>query len=226
MKLTTGYEFQGYFITDYYDVIFDEMLVGLGFGRSLLSSLDNLASSLTGGEATVMVEKLNAAKFRLRERVIQKASQLGANALIGIDFESSKLGDIIMVSMTATAVHIEKIVSDLPYTERNQREDIEKERQQKAQQERAVWEATREDIKRTSDITPEAILSLVSQLDDAREMNEVIHDFSSNNPGYFSPDFLEGLSSSVELGRMYGKRVGAESFVANLKKYLQGNPVF
>ena len=28
MKLTTGYEFQGYFITEYYDVIFDEILVG------------------------------------------------------------------------------------------------------------------------------------------------------------------------------------------------------
>lgn len=39
MKLTTGYEFQGYFITDYYDVIFDEMLVGLGLGKSLLKSL-------------------------------------------------------------------------------------------------------------------------------------------------------------------------------------------
>lgn len=39
MKLTTGYEFQGYFITDYYDVIFDEMLVGLGLGKSFLKSL-------------------------------------------------------------------------------------------------------------------------------------------------------------------------------------------
>lgn len=108
MKLTTGYEFQGYFITDYYDVIFDEMLIGLGLGKSLLSTVDNLASALLGCEATVMIEKLNLAKKELRDRVCTKAEQLGANALIGIDFESSKLGDIIMVSMTATAVHIEK----------------------------------------------------------------------------------------------------------------------
>lgn len=36
MKLTTGYEFQGYFITEYIDVFFDEILVGVGFGKGFL----------------------------------------------------------------------------------------------------------------------------------------------------------------------------------------------
>ena len=39
MKMTTGYDFQGYTITEYYDVIFDEMLMGLGFGKSILTIL-------------------------------------------------------------------------------------------------------------------------------------------------------------------------------------------
>ena len=34
MILTTGYEVQGFYITEYIDVIFDEILVGLGFGKS------------------------------------------------------------------------------------------------------------------------------------------------------------------------------------------------
>ena len=110
MKLTTGFDFQGYFITEYLDVIFDEMLVGIGLGRAITSSIDNWLSSLTGGEATEMVDKLNDAKSNLRQRVISKASRLGANALIGIDFESSRLGNLILVSMTATAVKIDKII--------------------------------------------------------------------------------------------------------------------
>lgn len=107
-KLTTGYDFQGYTITEYCDVLFDEILVGLGLGRSILANIDNNISALTGNEATAMVNKLNEVKRLLRTRIINKAATLGANALIGIDFESSKLGDLIMVSMTATAVKIEK----------------------------------------------------------------------------------------------------------------------
>lgn len=49
--------------------------------------------------------------------MVREAEWLGANALIGIDFESSKPGDLIMVSITATAVGSEKIVSPLPTTE-------------------------------------------------------------------------------------------------------------
>ena len=135
MKMTTGYDFQGYTITEYYDVIFDEMLMGLGFGKSILSSLDNFASSFMGTEATVMVDKLNNTKTELRDRVCRKAERLGANALIGIDFESSKLGDIIMVSMTATAVRIEKNISGLPCAEKDFR-DADEERQQRLKQER------------------------------------------------------------------------------------------
>lgn len=40
--------------------------------------------------------------------MINKSLDLGANAMLGIDFESSHLGDLIMVSMTGTAVVIKK----------------------------------------------------------------------------------------------------------------------
>ena len=56
-----------------------------------------------------MVNKLNDVKDQLKSRLVRKAVDMGANAMLGIDFESSKLGDLIMVSMTGTAVKIEKI---------------------------------------------------------------------------------------------------------------------
>ena len=70
MKLTTGFDFQGYFITEYLDVIFDEMLVGIGLGKALTSSVDNWLSTLTGREATEMIEKLNLYYNRARQASI------------------------------------------------------------------------------------------------------------------------------------------------------------
>lgn len=220
MKLTTGYEFQGYFITEYYDVIFDEMLVGIGMIKSLLSSFDNFASALTGSEATVIVDKLNAAKKELRERVIQEASRLGANALIGIDFESSKLGDIIMVSMTATAVHIEKIVSDLPFTEADQKAVENKRIQEEFRLKREAQKASLEEMMRTNGVDPNVVIDLISQLKDAREMKSAILELSKKNPGLFSTDFLKSVDQSVVLGRIYGNSLGAEDIIKKLKTYL------
>ena len=107
--MTTGYSFEGYVITEYIDVMFDEILVGLGFGKSIVSGFDNFFSAVTGTEATTMINKLNEVKDQLKTRLIRRAVDIGANAMLGIDFESSKLGDLIMVSMTGTAVKVEKI---------------------------------------------------------------------------------------------------------------------
>lgn len=148
--LTTGYDVQGYFITKYIDVIFDEMLVGLGFGRAITSSFDNLISSFTGSEATQMIDKLNSVKDALRSRVVNRALRMGANALIGVDFESSKLGDLIMVSMTGTAVRIEKIISPLPLTEADKRAADEK---RTAEEKKAEEARKMEEWKKASNIS-------------------------------------------------------------------------
>lgn len=112
--LTTSCSFEGYTVEKYVDVLFDEMLVGLGFGKAILSGFDNTISALTGTESTTMIEKLNEVKTRLKQRLMQDAARMGANAMLGIDFESSKLGELIMVSMTGTAVVIKKADSHAP----------------------------------------------------------------------------------------------------------------
>ena len=220
MKLTTGFDFQGYFITEYYDVIFDEMLIGLGFGRSLVSALDNFTSALTGTEATTMIEKLNSAKAALRDRVIRKAAQFGANALIGIDFESSKLGDLIMVSMTATAVRIEKIVSGLPYTEKDEREEQVRQAEKLAQEQKAVFLANREDALKNGTFARDSLLHSLASMDSATDMYAFVQELSEKHPGLFSPDILRELEDSVTLERMYGRRTGVSNFTNKITKYL------
>lgn len=109
-KLTTGYNFEGYKIVEYYDVIFEESFIGIGFGTHL-KAIGDLFAQLTGDEFKAITHRLKEVKAIVRQKLIKDAISLGANAIIGIDFESSNLiGDTILVSMTGTAVKIEKII--------------------------------------------------------------------------------------------------------------------
>ena len=144
MILTTGHNLEGYVITEYIDVIFDELLVGIGFKKGLTSTIDNVISSFTGTEATEMIERLNTVKAALKYRVIRKAENLGANALIGVSFESSRIGELVMVSMTATAVKIETLVDYCPETvESNKR--MQEEEQKRIERLKRVEEQRRQD---------------------------------------------------------------------------------
>lgn len=109
MMLTTGYNFDGYRIVKYNDVIFEEAVFGVGIKTSF-KAIGDIFADLTGDEYTAMTNRIAEVKAKLRDRVILKAAEIDANALIGIDFESSMaIGNSILVSMTATAVTVEKI---------------------------------------------------------------------------------------------------------------------
>ncbi|MBP5310916.1 MAG: heavy metal-binding domain-containing protein [Lachnospiraceae bacterium] len=156
MILTTGHDLEGYVITEYIDVIFDELLVGIGFKKGLTSTIDNVISSFTGTEATEMIERLNMIKAALKHRVIRKADNLGANAIIGVSFESSRLGELLMVSMTGTAVKIERLADYNPETiENNQRmieeEEKRNERLRQVEEQRKLSEQRRAEKQRKDD---------------------------------------------------------------------------
>lgn len=228
MKLTTGFDFQGYFITEYLDVIFDEMLVGIGLGRAITSSIDNWLSSLTGGEATEMVDKLNDAKSNLRQRVISKASRLGANALIGIDFESSRLGNLILVSMTATAVKIDKIIEPLPITEeQSKREQLEKELEEKnrieAEKKQKRAQERQEKIARGETVevvNKEELLCRINKLDTIEEVLAEIEAAISTDECLLSETQIKELEDCKSYAKYYGKQVGLNSIKKLLASYL------
>lgn len=201
--LTTGYDVQGYFITKYIDVIFDEMLVGLGFGRAITSSFDNWISSFTGSEATQMIDKLNSVKDALRSRVVNKALHMGANALIGVDFESSKLGDLIMVSMTGTAVYIEKIISPLPLTEADKRAADEK---RAAEEKRAEEARKMEEWKKASNISDYSFSKLIDACRSKSSAREILAFLESLEFSNIQIEKAKEICKKyVDLERSYGK---------------------
>ncbi len=68
--------------------------------------------SMLGGEVTAFVNELERARFDAIRRVRYKAADLGANAVIGLDLETSSVGldmSVMVISATGTAVIVEKV---------------------------------------------------------------------------------------------------------------------
>ena len=64
--------------------------------------------SMFGGKIGTYVAELRKAKEEALNTLKEEAAKLGANAVVGVDFETSNLlGDMIMVSAHGTAVIIE-----------------------------------------------------------------------------------------------------------------------
>jgi len=66
--------------------------------------------SMFGGEITAFTEELEKARNEAIEKLKDKALAIGANAIVGLDMETSDLGlqaGVIVVSATGTAVIVE-----------------------------------------------------------------------------------------------------------------------
>ncbi len=65
--------------------------------------------SMVGGEVTAFTSEIEKARWEAIDRVEARAASLGANAIVGLDVETSSLGqtNVILFSATGTAVVIE-----------------------------------------------------------------------------------------------------------------------
>lgn len=109
IKMTTTPSFDGYRIREYKGIIFDETMTGVGL-KTAFKSIGDMFASLTGEQMYAVTSRINELKNELINRLKAKAVAQGANAIVGIDFESTMPGgSAIMVSANGTAVIIEKI---------------------------------------------------------------------------------------------------------------------
>ena len=66
--------------------------------------------SMFGGEITAFTTELEKARMEAMDRARSKALRMGANAIVGLDLETSDLGTqmgIVVISATGTAVVVE-----------------------------------------------------------------------------------------------------------------------
>ena len=105
--ITTGYNFEGYFIKKYITVVQSEVVLGTGF----LSEFSASVSDVFGMASATMEGKLSEAKYRAQRQLIKRGIKTGGNALIGISISITTLrNNMLVISAMGTSVLADKIV--------------------------------------------------------------------------------------------------------------------
>lgn len=82
-----------------------------GMGGQFIGSLQ----TMVGGEVTAFTSEIAKARDESMGRAIEQARAMGANAIVGLDIETSNLyQSITMISATGTAVVVEPDVPAPP----------------------------------------------------------------------------------------------------------------
>ena len=111
LLLTTGPGFDGYKVVKYLDIISAEIVFKNSFMNILSAGFDDFVSSFSFREREMsgVGRLIDNAKTYVMGRFREKAVNLGANAVLGIDFETTFGSDVVKVSVNGTAVCIDPI---------------------------------------------------------------------------------------------------------------------
>ncbi len=105
MIVTTTPSVEGKQITDYLGVVFGEVISGVNFIKDFTAGLSNFF----GGRSGTYEEELIHAREQALQEMQQRAYQMGADAVVGVDIDYEVLGSdngMLMVTVSGTAVRI------------------------------------------------------------------------------------------------------------------------
>lgn len=105
MLLTTTPTIEGHPIQNYHGIVTAETIIGANVFRDFAASMRDFFGGRSGSYETVLIEAKNTALNELSQR----AAQMGANAVVGIDLDYETVGQsnsMLMVVATGTAVTI------------------------------------------------------------------------------------------------------------------------
>jgi uncharacterized protein YbjQ (UPF0145 family) len=106
MLLTTTPAVEGRRITKYCGVVAGEAILGANLFKDLFAGIRDLV----GGRSATYERELQRARDIALQELQQRAQELGANAVVGIDLDYEVLGQnngMLMVSASGTAVVVD-----------------------------------------------------------------------------------------------------------------------
>jgi len=106
MIVTTTNTLQDKTIKKYHGVVTGEAIIGANLFKDLFAGIRDLV----GGRSASYEKELQKARRIALDEMCERAKNLGANAVIGIDIDYEVLGannGMLMVSVDGTAVHYE-----------------------------------------------------------------------------------------------------------------------
>lgn len=105
MIITTTPSVEGKRIVEYKGVVFGEVISGVNFVRDFAAGLTNFF----GGRSNSYEEELTNARDNAMKEMEERARQMGANAVVGVDIDYEVLGadnGMLMATASGTAVVI------------------------------------------------------------------------------------------------------------------------
>jgi uncharacterized protein YbjQ (UPF0145 family) len=106
MIITTTPSVEGRKIREYKGIVFGEVISGVNFIKDIAASFSNFF----GGRSGSYEEELIQARENAIREMEQRASAMGANAVVGVDIDYEVLGadnGMLMVTVSGTAVVVE-----------------------------------------------------------------------------------------------------------------------
>jgi Uncharacterized conserved protein len=105
MIITTTPSVEGKKIIEYKDIVVGEVISGVDFVKDFAAGLTNIF----GGRSRSYEDELIKAREEALSEMIERAKALGANAIVGIDIDYEVLGqgNMLMVTLSGTAVIVE-----------------------------------------------------------------------------------------------------------------------
>ena len=105
MIVTTTNAIEGRNVKEYKGIVFGETIIGANIFKDFLAGIRDIVGGRSGSYEKVVMEARETALQEMQQR----AQQLGANAVIGVDIDYEVLGannGMMMVSASGTAVII------------------------------------------------------------------------------------------------------------------------
>ena len=105
MILSTTPTIEGHPILEYKGIVTGETIIGANFMKDFFAGIRDIIGGRSGSYEKVLREAKDTALSEMQDR----ASQLGANAIVGIDIDYETVGQsgsMLMVAVSGTAVTI------------------------------------------------------------------------------------------------------------------------
>lgn len=104
MIVTTTPNISGYQVTEYLGIVAGEAVMGVNMFRDLGASLRNVF----GGRSAGYEDEMQRAREEVVSEMMQRAEQLGANAVVGVSLGYETFEGMIMTVASGTAVRIRR----------------------------------------------------------------------------------------------------------------------
>lgn len=102
MIVTTTPSVEGRPISDYHGIVVGEAILGANVFRDVFAAI----TDIVGGRSGAYEKELGKARTVALDELKQRASELGANAVVGVDLDYEVINNMLMVSASGTAVTV------------------------------------------------------------------------------------------------------------------------